>query len=522
MPPRPIGLCWAAPHLGDAGLAQKGRDALAKVAPKHESDYFTAAKWLSKLAINQKAVPQTPRAHPDPLPTLQDPAWSAALAPVYKALAVLENPFPPAGIPAAIEKAKSPTVMTLAGRVALKQNDPETASQYFTQASGARRSGQLRHPIARLKVLATADKTVDTLDANTAALNKLLGEGPVSAGTRAAVGLAVASNYAHQGRRPRPSAPEKALKSRDVPPLGQLRLRLALAEQMLLSDAPATAEKLLKAAGPAAFGEPDGHLLWGALFTEFGDIPQAEKKLTLAYKRNPVDPRVPFWRARSFEKQGRAAKKIETEYRTALELQPNHLPAALGLAKHLRNQGQTEAGVAVLRAAEAAGAAPISIQLARATALTDSKKFTEAVTILQRVLATPEALEQRQGEVMVSLAEAYQAQGDLLRAANTLEEAEALEAPPPRLVARQAALAQAQGSFGAALTLWGKAVKDEDAIGEDFVNLGRVAYKLRRPQSRPASHAKARRNQPAHARPSLLYRAAATAKRGARPGNDHV
>ena len=119
---------------------------------------------------------------------------------------------------------------------------------------------------------------MDTLDANTAALNKLLGEGPVSAGTRAAVGLAVASNYAHQGRRPRAiSALKKALKSRDIPPLGQLRLRLALAEQMLLSDAPATAEKLLKAAGPAAFGEPDGHLLWGALFTEFGDIPQAEK-----------------------------------------------------------------------------------------------------------------------------------------------------------------------------------------------------------------------------------------------------
>ena len=87
-------LLGSALHLGDAGLAQKGRDALAKVAPKHESDYFTAAKWLSKLAINQKAVPQTPRAHPDPLPTLQDPDWSAALAPVYKALAVLENPSP--------------------------------------------------------------------------------------------------------------------------------------------------------------------------------------------------------------------------------------------------------------------------------------------------------------------------------------------------------------------------------------------------------------------------------------------
>ena len=157
----------------------------------------------------------------------------------------------------------------------------------------------------------------------------------------------------------------------------------------------------------------------------------------------------------------------------------------------------------MLRAAEAAGAAPISIQLARATALTDSKKFTEAVTILQRVLATPEALEQRQGEVMVSLAEAYQAQGDLLRAANTLEEAEALEAPPPRLVARRAALAQAQGSFGAALTLWGKAVKDEDAIGEDFVNLGRVAYKLRRPKAALRPMLKLAETSPRT--PDLLY-----------------
>jgi len=193
---------------------------------------------------------------------------------------------------------------------------------------------------------------------------------------------------------------------------------LALGEALLWEGKYAQALENLKAAGPALQASAAGKFSLGGALIANGKVTEGLALVEAAAKERREDPRAPFWSGfASVTKQPPDLAGGERGYREAVKRDPKFLPASLKLAALLQQQGKAEESLAVLRAAEEAGAPAPVLQLAWGDALIVAGQPVQAEEVFARAAeADPQSAAARLG-----IASALEAQGKLAEAKASLE-----------------------------------------------------------------------------------------------------
>ena len=207
---------------------------------------------------------------------------------------------------------------------------------------------------------------------------------------------------------------------------------VALGESLLYEGKYAQALERLKAPGPGLEKTPAGKFNLGGALIATGNPTQGLALVSAAAKERPDDPRGPFWTGFAAAAQPTPdLSAAEQGYRDAIKRDPKFLPASLRLAALLQQQDKAEDSLAVLRAAEEAGAPPAVLQLAWGDALIVTKEPGKAEEIFQKVLeADANSIPARLG-----VAAALEAQGKFAEAKVALENA--LKVSPETLGLRE-------------------------------------------------------------------------------------
>ncbi|MBN2575061.1 MAG: tetratricopeptide repeat protein [Deltaproteobacteria bacterium] len=193
---------------------------------------------------------------------------------------------------------------------------------------------------------------------------------------------------------------------------------LALGEALLYDGKYAQALERLRAAGPTLSAKPEGKFALGGALIATGDAKRGLGLVGAAAKLRPDDPRGPFWTAvAAASSQPPDLAAGEQGYREALKKDPKFLPSSLKLAALLQQQEKAQDSLAVLRAAEEAGAPPPVLQLAWGDALIVAGEPGKAQEVFERALdGNPKSVAARLG-----IAAALQAQDKLEEAKVSLE-----------------------------------------------------------------------------------------------------
>ena len=193
---------------------------------------------------------------------------------------------------------------------------------------------------------------------------------------------------------------------------------LALGESLLYDGKYGPALERLKAAGPTLEASAAGKFALGGAYIANNDPKKGLALVAAATKEQPEDARGPFWTGfASTAKQPPDFSASELGFRDALKKDPKFLPASLKLATILQQQNKAEESLAVLRAAEEAGAPPSVLQLAWGEALIVAKEPGKAEEVFQKALETdPKSVPARLG-----VAGALEAQGKIEEAKVSLE-----------------------------------------------------------------------------------------------------
>jgi tetratricopeptide (TPR) repeat protein len=207
---------------------------------------------------------------------------------------------------------------------------------------------------------------------------------------------------------------------------------LSLGECLLYEGKYKEALDSLQAAGRALLATPAGKFNLGGAQIANGQVEQGLALVNAAAKDRPDDPRGPFWQGFAASvKKPPDATATEQGYRDAIKRDPKFLPASLKLAAFLQQQNQAEDSLAVLRAAEEAGAPPSVLQLAWGEALIVAKEPAKAQAVFEKALdSDPKSMSARLG-----IASALEAQGKLAEAKAALENA--LKESPATLGVRE-------------------------------------------------------------------------------------
>ncbi len=194
--------------------------------------------------------------------------------------------------------------------------------------------------------------------------------------------------------------------------------QLALGEALLYDGKYAQALERLRGAGPALEATPAGKFALGAAYIAAQDAPKGLALVTAAAKEKPDDPRGPFWTGFAANmKQPPDFAAAEQGYRDAIKKDPRFLPAALRLAAILQQQDKAQDSLAVLRAAEEAGAPPPVLQLAWGEALIVAGEPAKAQEVFEKALESdPKSI-----SALLGIASALEAQGKLGEAKVSLE-----------------------------------------------------------------------------------------------------
>jgi tetratricopeptide (TPR) repeat protein len=207
---------------------------------------------------------------------------------------------------------------------------------------------------------------------------------------------------------------------------------LALGESLLYEGKYAEALDRLKGAGPGLEASAAGKFCLGGALIATGKAAEGLTLIEAATKERPEDPRGPFWTGfAAAAKQPPDFAAGEQGYRGAIKRDPKFLPASLTLAALLQQQHKAEESLAVLRAAEEAGAPASVLQLAWGEALIVAGEPVKAEEVFTRALdADSKSIAARLG-----LASALEAQGKLAEARASLEET--LKSSPQTLGLRE-------------------------------------------------------------------------------------
>ena len=207
---------------------------------------------------------------------------------------------------------------------------------------------------------------------------------------------------------------------------------LALGESLLYEGKYTQALERLKAPGPGLEATPAGKFGLGGALVATGNSEQGLALVNAAAKEHPDDPRGPFWVGfASTMKDPPDLIVAEQGYRDAIKRDPKFLPASLKLAALLQQQNKAEDSLAVLRAAEEAGAPPSVLQLAWGEALIVAKEPAKAEEVFRKALAA----DANSVSARLGIAAALEAQGKLAESKESLEDT--LKSSPETLGLRE-------------------------------------------------------------------------------------
>ncbi len=231
---------------------------------------------------------------------------------------------------------------------------------------------------------------------------------------------------------------------------------LSLGECLLYEGKYKEALDRLRAAGPGLVATAAGKFSLGGAQIANGQIDEGLAMIAVAAKEKPDDPRGPFWQGfAASQKKPADATATEQGFRDAIKRDPKFLPASLKLAAFLQQQDKAEDSLAVLRAAEEAGAPPAVLQLAWGEALIVAKEPAKALAVFEKALeADPKSMAARLG-----IASALEAQNKFAEAKASLENT--LSQSPTTLGLRQrlALVALKLGDKAEALTRYQEEIK---------------------------------------------------------------
>ena len=193
---------------------------------------------------------------------------------------------------------------------------------------------------------------------------------------------------------------------------------LALGESLLFEGKYAQALERLKAASPALEASAPGKFGLGGAYIATGDTKKGLDLVAAAAKERPDDPRGPFWTGfAAAAKQPPDFAASEQGFRDAIKKDPKFLPASLKLAAILQQQNKAQDSLAVLRAAEEAGAPPAVLQLAWGEALIVAGEPAKAQEVFEKALEN----DPRSVAAYLGIASALESQGKVEEAKVSLE-----------------------------------------------------------------------------------------------------
>jgi tetratricopeptide (TPR) repeat protein len=194
---------------------------------------------------------------------------------------------------------------------------------------------------------------------------------------------------------------------------------LALGESLLYEGRYDEALTTLQSPGAAMEATSAGQFALGGAYLATKKVEQGTKLIALAATAAPNDPRGAFWNGfAAAAKQAPDLPGAEQGYREALRLDPKFLPASLRLAAFLQQQNRAQESLAVLRAAEEAGAPAAILQLAWGDALIVAKEPVKAEEVFRKALQ----VDSKSAQARLGVAAALQAQDKLKEAKAYLEE----------------------------------------------------------------------------------------------------
>ena len=250
---------------------------------------------------------------------------------------------------------------------------------------------------------------------------------------------------------------------------------LALGESLLYEGRYDEALTTLQSPGAALEATSAGQFALGGAYLATRKAEQGTKLLTLATKAAPNDPRGAFWNGfAAATRQPPDLVSADQSYREAIKRDPKFLPASLKLATLLQQQNKAQEALAVLRAAEEAGAPAAILQLAWGDALIVAKEPVKAEEVFRKALQVdPQSAQARLG-----VAAALQAQDKLNEAKAYLEET--LQEMPDTLGLRErlAAVCLALGQKDEALVRYQEELKTGRVTPSLRLALARLALDL--------------------------------------------
>ena len=244
-----------------------------------------------------------------------------------------------------------------------------------------------------------------------------------------------------------------------------LAAHLVLGESLLYEGRYEEALTTLQSPGAALEALTAGKFALGGAYLATKRTEKGTGLVASASKAAPDDPRGFFWNGfAAAAKQPPDLVAADLGYREALKRDPKFLPASLKLAALLQQQDKAQESLAVLRAAEEAGAPAAILQLAWGDALIVAKEPVKAEDVFRKALQTdPKSARARMG-----VAAALQAQDKLKEAKTYLEETLKEMPDTPGLRERLAAVCLDLGQKDEALTRY-----------QEELNTGRVTPTLR-------------------------------------------
>jgi len=243
-----------------------------------------------------------------------------------------------------------------------------------------------------------------------------------------------------------------------------IEAHLALGESLLYEGRYDEALTTLQSAGAPLESTAAGKFALGGAYLAAKKTEQGSDLLTAASKAAPDDPRESFWNGfAAATRQPADLVAADLAYREALKRDPKFLPASLKLAALLQQQNKAQESLAVLRAAEEAGAPAAILQLAWGDALVMAKEPVKAEEVFRKALQT----EPKSARARMGVAAALQAQDKLKEAKTYLEETLKEMPDTPGLRERLATVCLALGQKDEALARY-----------QEELNTGRVTPAL--------------------------------------------
>ena len=258
---------------------------------------------------------------------------------------------------------------------------------------------------------------------------------------------------------------------------GSVAANIALGEVLLNDGKAQEALARFQATGPAGLRSAAGKFGLGGALIATGRIDEGMSHVRTASQESPNDPRGPFHTGVASELASPPDREgAAKSYRAAVRMDPKFLPATLRLAALLQRHAGPQDALAVLEAAEKAGAPAAALQIAWGEALIVAKEPQKAEEVFRKAVTA----DAKNVPAHLGLAAALEAAGNVEEAVQALGKTLAAIPDAPGVRERLAALTIKAGRPEEAMAHYQAEIASGRAALSVRVAMAKLALKLGR------------------------------------------